>query len=382
MINLKCKGCQSNELSNIVDFGYIPLAGDFIAGANAKRYPLMVDCCSCCGLLQVRENVPLEILFNDKYCYSSSTVPSLVAHFGELAATIRELGVQNVFEIGANDGILLKALLNKGIKAEGVDASENMVNEARLKGANCDSGFFGQIYAREKMEKRNNRKYDLITCSNVFAHNPNLQDFLLGVDLMLSKDGMFLIEVHDSDLLFSTNQWDFIYHEHCFYWTIESLRNVLSRFGFRLVKSELTPMHGGSLRCFFGRAGIIQDLRAVETRKWEHFAENIQRTRNTIYETIEAISPKGISLYGAAGRATTMVNVSKIGELIADAYDGSPYRIGRQIPGTNIEIRGERYINEMKQFVLLGAWHLKDSLIKKAGKNHIYIIPLPSVTIL
>lgn len=381
--------------------GMMPLAGDFHSGARAEKYSLVIDHCKACDVLQVRDLVPHEVLFNDKYCYASSTVPSLVSHFEELAKYISSVSTNGerveVLEVGCNDGVLLTALNTLGIHAVGVDASDNMATLARSRGCSVISGTFSSAFAA-KTPGLSDRKFDVITCSNMFAHNEDPNDILTGFKLLLKPGGHVIIEVHDAYGLYDKLQWDCFYHEHCFYWSRLALRRILERHGFVMHSISELPMHGCALRAHFqlsdqsgsGVECIDQKVRDID---WNQFGQKARRSALTLRSIVEALHQKGskIFLYATAGRSVMLVNYSDIASFIECAFDVSPLRANKEVPGTTIRIRPETEAVGMSSngeiYWLLGAWHLEDALIKKlphlnriSDKNRV-VIPLPHVRI-
>lgn len=388
---MSCRACGYGRLESIHNFGPMPLAGDYYSGLYAERYPLEIQHCKDCDVMQVKDTVPHNIIFNPKYCYSSSTVPALREHFAELAVDIADL-VDNprtarVFEIGCNDGILLDALGKLGISATGVDASANLVSIAKAQEHDAVEGVFNSKWAEEWASKLD-RKYDLVTCSNVFAHNEDPNDFLQGVRKILDKDGLLAIEVHDGSDLIRLLQWDCFYHEHVFYWNRYSLGNILIRNGFEPVIFSKTDMHGGALRVIarFPKHGIAFDPTSKLPWNWERFSKDIQRSIEVLQSTLSRFDY--LNVYSVPGRCVTLLNALKPPSILG-AYDASPLRAGKYIPGLAVPIYPEDQFPDMlsihKPFVLLGAWHLKEDLLKKLephrSKINGIITPLPNVQI-
>jgi len=113
----------------------MPLAGGFLKDKSdfqkEKVFPLTLAFCRNCYLLQTREVISKEILFND-YFYHSSAIKTLVKHFADMAAEVaKEISPTNnkfIVEIGCNDGSFIKSCLNKGFRAVGIDPATNVVN--------------------------------------------------------------------------------------------------------------------------------------------------------------------------------------------------------------------------------------------------------------
>lgn len=371
--------------------GAMPLAGDFNAGRNAKLHPLAIDYCIACDVLQVRELPPHEEIFNAHYCYASSTVPALVEHFKQHAQYIKQFLPPNgwVLEIGSNDGVLLRALDELHIENIGLDASANVVEMAVKQGCAAATCSFSKETASVALKYRA-QQYDVVTCSNMFAHNPDPGDILEGVKKVLKKGGHLIIEVHDADELYSKLQWDCFYHEHCFYWSIYSLDALLTRHGFTVVAHDTTKMHGGCLRVAarYGPMTCQVVCGSPQKDRWQGFGTAAEKSAVRLYEVIGGLSAiskeRKINLLGAAGRATTLVNFSEIGSFISCAFDGSSLRIGKEIPGTEIKIQNEEELENKDQFIVFGAWHLESDLLQKFAKRipaASFITPLPYVKI-
>ena len=69
-----------------------------------------------------------------------------------------------------------------------------------------------------------------------------------GVHSCLNKDGKFIFEVQYLVDLVDKFQFDFMYHEHLYYYTITSLSHLLSKHGLKIIDVERVPIHSGSLR--------------------------------------------------------------------------------------------------------------------------------------
>ena len=67
----RCRGCQSEHLDTIYDFGFQPLAGSYPKVPNSvvaeKKFPLDLTQCRECGLLQVINLPPINLVFHDNY---------------------------------------------------------------------------------------------------------------------------------------------------------------------------------------------------------------------------------------------------------------------------------------------------------------------------
>jgi SAM-dependent methyltransferase len=374
-----CRGCMSRELATLHDFGPQPLAGHYPLEPEsvrpAKRYPLDLSTCLKCGLLQVLNLPPIEEVFHDDYRYSSSTVPGLVNHFIAYARWLRELlpSGASVFEFGCNDGVLLERLRDLGISCAGIDASDNVAALARAKGLQVTTGFLTPDFVHQAGLVG---RFDLVTCSNVFAHIHEIRTTLEAVRLLLKPAGLFVVEVHDAQHLVSEAQFETIYHEHLTYFTEETLRSVLEMNGFEFVSCERTPMHGGALRCLVRKAADGQEVRRQagkpQIERSDFIEPAIARCREQIQSLYRAHGP--LVGYGAAGRSQMFINFTGSASLFERVYDDSPFRQGRYIVGTDIPIMP--FNGEPAGCVVVLAWNYASDIARKVRGSASKIVTL------
>lgn len=366
---VRCRGCASRNLKTLHDFGEQPLAGHYpLAPQSAKpvdKYPLDLTQCGDCALLQVANLPPIDAVFHDDYRYSSSTVPGLVRHFESYSVWLRDRAgpTAKIFEFGCNDGVLLERLRRLGLECAGIDASDNVASLARAKGLAVMTGFLTEEWVHES---RSVAAYDVVTCSNVFAHIHELGSTLAAVRLLLRDAGLFAIEVHDGDELWARNQFDTIYHEHLTYFTADTLRDLLERSGFAFVSCERTAMHGGGLR-YLGRKvdqpeGVGARVRGARGLcDTDRVAPMIERCKLDLQALYEEHGP--LLGYGAAGRSQMFVNFTQTAPLFARVYDDSPFRQGRYVAGTDVPI--VRYEGEGGGCCIILAWNYADDIQRR-----------------
>lgn len=366
----RCRGCDSDLMHVIHDFGEQPLAGEFPTIPEkerpAKRYPLDLTSCRSCGLLQVTTVPPITEIFHNNYRYSSSTIPALVDHFVEYANWIEDRIPKGarVLEFGCNDGVLLQELVRRGYSCQGVDASANIVELARRKGLKVDNDFFGMVYVEKH---RYNQCFDLITCSNVYAHIDDISAVISAAHLALAENGKISIEVHDGSLLLTENQFDTIYHEHLTYFTVETLTYHLERHGFIVIETKQTEMHGGGLRVLAQRtslqpANIIERRVVPNVHSKNILAESIIRTTDEIHRLKRQYG--SLWAFGAAGRAQMFLNFTSTSGLFECVYDDSPLRQNRYIVGTDLSIVPFNRERHSGACVIL-AWNYAHSIVPR-----------------
>ncbi|MEQ1923997.1 MAG: class I SAM-dependent methyltransferase, partial [Pyrinomonadaceae bacterium] len=392
----------------IVDFGSVALAGAFIkpAGFQAEqRFPLRVHYCTDCFALQVIDIVDPSILFAN-YFYFSSAIQSLRDHFVDYANEVVPRFLDplqaTAVEIGCNDGILLKPLANHGIRTViGVDPATNIVNTINDPRITLINTFFSSSVAREIREAHGPAQ--LVVANNVYAHIPDINDVTKGVAELLDTDGVFVFEAHYLGSVINGLQYDMIYHEHLYYYSLIALENHLLRHGLIVFDLKAIAIHGGSMRFYIckktsRRALAITEhvtrLRKEELERgydrlesFQRFADEIDLRRRQLMSVLENARDKGLRVagYGASGRANTIIQYCGItNDHVEFMIDDASAKWGYFTPGSHIEIWSRDSLSKEKpDYLLVFAWgylneiarHCKDYL-DHGGK---LLTPLPEV---
>jgi C-methyltransferase len=392
-----CRACGEGPVRPFFDLGEQPLAGGFLSGPEAieaeRRYPLVVSVCETCALVQIAEPVDPEILFQD-YSFKTGTIPGLVRHFDSYAQWLKDrFDPDRVVEFGANDGTLVAALEERGARAVGVDLSANITEMGRAESRDLITGAFAPEVVPQLRERFD--AADVVTGSNVFAHNDEPDRILETAGEILAPDGVLCLEVMYAGDLLELLQWDTLYHEHLTFYSLGTLERLLSRHGLEVIEAERVPMHGGSLRVAAARAGrerapSVDELGAWEAETalnevatWHRFADDCRRRIAAFGDTVRRLSDTAsIWAYGAAGKATMWVNACEMDYLEA-VVDASPLRQGKLMPGTHTPIVSpEEFKAASPDYVFVSAWNYLDAIrANEPQYGGYWVVPLPEMRI-
>jgi hypothetical protein len=145
---LVCRFCKSKKGINILDLGKTPLSNDFIKKnqiTHTKKYDLKIFICSKCLLVQTKDVVNENKIFNKNYLYHSSFSKSWLEHSKNLALNlIKEFNLNKstqVLEIASNDGYLLNFFKKEKIPCIGIEPSSSVAKIAIKKRRNCKIRF-------------------------------------------------------------------------------------------------------------------------------------------------------------------------------------------------------------------------------------------------
>jgi len=388
----KCAGCDGNDFSIIYNFGEIPLAGSFPLEADRndiKKYPLSIVMCNDCKLIQTDTLIEPEVLFKD-YRYISSV--GMQKHFNSYASwLIDKENITNdtqILEFGCNDGPLLHALKERGINNTiGVDPATNIVELGRNRGLNLINDFFNYKFVSGKGWKE---KYDLILASNTFAHITDIDSVVKGIEYSLKEDGKFIFEVQYLVDLVDKFQFDFMYHEHLYYYTVTSLTHLLSKHNLKIIDVDKIAIHSGSIRVTATKDLDIEvNPRVNELIESEKSYNDLSNFSNSIDISLQGLKKflkdnesKKIIGYGASGRANVVVGTLDLDNTDVDyIIDESPERYNRYTSNGGIPIYPPSHIDGA-DYILIFAWNFADMIIEKTKHLGIpYVIPFPQLKI-
>lgn len=402
-----CRSCGAGGARLILDLGLQPLANNLLRPEDLARpepkFPLRLVVCPQCWLLQIADDVPPVQLFSE-YLYFSSFSDTMLRHAQTAAGRyIREFGLgpqSLVVEVASNDGYLLKHFVAAGVPCLGIEPAANIARVAIEKGIPTRVEFFGRPLARRLTEE--GRRADLILGNNVFAHAPDTNDFVAGLQELLQPGGRIILEFPYGVEFLRHTEFDTIYHEHVYYFTLTALAPLFRRHGLEVVEVERLPLHGGSLRLFAAHAGAVRPSPAVaamleeEQRlglttlaPYEAFAVRVRRLKEELTALVARLRQEGrsVAAYGASAKGSTLLNYFGLGRESLDFIaDRSPYKQGRLSPGLHLPIvPPEELLRRRPDYTLLLTWNFAEEILQQQAAYRAaggrFIIPIPEVRI-
>lgn len=399
--NSHCRVCLDRDLKKVLSLRPTPPANAFLKEEDLikpeQAFPLELYFCAACGFVQLLDIVSPELLFSD-YVYVSSTSPSFVRHFEEMAAHVsNRLNFPQdsmIVDIGSNDGILLRPFKNLGWKVLGIDPAKKIAEEATAKGIKTIAAFFNEQTGKNTKLEYGQAK--LITATSVFPHIDNLDSVLGGVKELLADDGVFMIEAYYLADMLEKKLFDTIYHEHLSYFTVKTLKRLFERLQMEIFDVEKTDTHGGSLRVYVQKHGgprqvneaVIQAFLQNEDRQglskeetYSAFNKKIEENKQRLLELLVSLKKNGKKIvgYGAAAKGNTLLNHFNIGREFLDyVVDDSPWKQGLFTPGTHLPVVPSTEIAKTNpDYILILAWNFAEPIMEKLGPKYKFIIPVP-----
>jgi SAM-dependent methyltransferase len=402
---MRCRSCDSTLSQVVIDLGSAPPSNAYLTEAQLslpeKRYPLRVLVCEGCWLMQTEDFVGRGDVFDSEYHYFSSTSKRWIEHSKNYAIKIiDELSLNElslVFEIASNDGYLLQHFHERRVPAVGIEPTISTARIAQEKGLETIVDFFGNQLAQDVKNKRGSA--DLIIGNNVFAHVPDINDFVSGISILLKLNGVCTLEFPHLMSLLRWNQFDTIYHEHFSYLSVIAIKPLLKRHGLRLYKIEKLQTHGGSLRVYLCKIeseieedASVQNVLDEEFEfglgSLEGFSDLWQSAKRMKADLIHFLSQereagRRVVGYGAAAKGNTFLNYAGVKtDLIEFVVDAAEAKQSKFLPGSHIPIYASEKLNESRiDTILVLPWNIAEeileqySYLKESGTKFFVAVP-------
>ncbi len=400
-----CQICNSKKISQVMDFGYQPLADD-LQEINSKirsyvNYPLKIDFCEKCILLQTNYIVGDNIIYKNNYHYTPGISKQVVKYLRDFSNDIflnYNLKKDDiVIDIGCNDGTLLNEFKLKGIKKViGIEPTDTIKIAKKKKIITIQS------FLDKKVAKRITKKYGkakIITTTNVFAHTANLGNFMEGIKELLASDGYFVIENHYLKKVIQNNQFDTFYHEHLRTYSLRSLKKLLNYYGMSLIDAKITSRYGGNIQAHFSKkkVGMKKNAKKIlsaelkfglnKKRIYKNFFKKILEAKKKMDIFLNKNKNKNIVGKAFPARASVLINYfENMKYNIKYIFEQpSSKKLNKFVPGTDIKILSSKKLKKTRpDYVIILAWHLFDSIKTKwvnKGLKAKYVKPLPILKI-
>lgn len=392
-MNQNCRICGNSGLAQILDLGFSPPSNALLEREDLEKaevhFPLVLLFCETCKLVQTKDFHTKERLFTSSYPYLSSTSSEWVKHAHDLVdRVIDELCLNHesfVIEIASNDGYLLDRLTQRGIRNCGIEPTKLAADISTAKGHRVYECFLTIETAR--LIRKEQGPADLVIANNVFAHVPELREFTEAAKILLSDEGILIIEVQYFGELFEKNYFDTVYHEHYSYFTIASLTHLLNGSGLAVTNIDHLGTHGGSIRVIAKKVlGDVVNSNAL--RPFHSFEEitsqldvlmsfqkkvDLAKMRIRSFFSNQWNIGNSVAGLGAAAKGNTLINfVGLDTQDFRYVLDSAKSKQGKFLPGSHIPIfpLEFEYLKQIDTLIIL-PWNLSSEFsdIVKSVRN-------------
>lgn len=402
-MSMPCRVCRSSRVTTVFDLGEQSFTGIFPSKfQDVPTGRLALALCEDCGLVQLADAYPLDILYGPTYGYRSGLNRSMIAHLADTVAPLERmthLQGATVLDIGSNDGTLLRQYRTPRLTKIGIDPL---------------AGKFGEFYDRTSLPVERfftadtywnvtSRPAKVVTSIAMLYDLPDPVAFARDVAEVLDDDGVWHMEVAYMPWMLHTGAFDTICHEHLEYYSLGILQRILTDTGFKIIRASTNATNGGSLAVTAAKVDSAHEadltftpwLIAHENRAgiarldvWDDFARRVRSKADETLGLLSALRVRGLRVcgLGASTKGNVLLQYAGIGTMMLDAIgDVNPDKHGKFTPGTRIPIVPEQDVLDA-DYLLVLPWHfrtglvagLKDDYLSKGGRM---IFPLPDIEV-
>jgi len=375
---IDCILCGSENLLDIFRAPSISLTGVFpkIDDADPLKTPLTLRTCNDCNNLQMKEIVNRDLMFND-YWYRSGTTNSMKLHFHFILDLIDNFSSINskrdILDIASNDSTFMKIAEERGYSSYGIEPSNAIFDSPYID--QLQNKITKQFFPSSEDWSLGIEKFDVITALSMFYDVENPQLFIRNLEKRLNPDGLAVIEVNYAKFFIERGNVDMLGHEHLIYYFISTFEGLLQNSTLNLNHAVTNEMNGGNIVFFLStKDSISNDLRALkqaektflEQLDYNSFQENTSSQFTKLKVFLENLSKSHVlKIYGASTRGAFICQYLQLDKKIfTSAVDIQENKIGRRIPGTDIEIEHEDIAKKPDYFLIL-PYQFLDEFIEK-----------------
>ena len=394
-----CGGCGGSQLYPFLDLGKTPLADRFPASPDDPEdwYPLGAAVCTDCWLAQLTEIIPDDVLFGADYAFETGASPSAVTYYQRWAdwalGLFGEHARQLTVEIACNDGTLLRHFAAAGCPAAGVEPA---APGALARAAGLDVIAEPFTFDTAGRIKDEHGPAGLVIACNVAAHVSDLFAFLSGIRKITAPDGVAVIEFQYLPRLIAGGQFDHVYHEHRFFFTLDAFARACEEAGgLDILAVHQVAAQGGSLRVIIGHGEPSPGVAALrEAEAWLRarsayagLQARADFAASELRSVLGGLREQEVTVagYGASAKLSTLLNFAGIGpDLVSHVTDLTPGKAGRFTPGSHIPVVLPGQRPEPGAY-LLGAWNYLGGIIRRerayldGGGKLIVPVPVPVI---
>lgn len=339
-----CALCTRRTVETLVDFGEHPIAHQLLQAPDERPYthPVLLGCCTSCGLTQLVDPIPPERLY-DRYNWLSSWKWN--PHEPRLLELIAALPVARdalVVEIGSNDGSFLAGLAERGFtNVVGVEPARDAAAAAAARGVETLDEFWDRALARELVASRG--RAEIVVARQVLEHVQGLGEFVAALRDVMQPGTHVLVEVPDFGFNQCAPDYSAIWEEHVNHFTASTLTRLLAQANVEVELLESATFSGRILiaygRCAERTTGpqtdvvsLVDAARAFAER-WPGF-----RVELRAYLERERAAGTRIAVYGGGCRSSCLINYAGLAAYVDRVLDDQEAKQGRFMPGSALPI--------------------------------------------
>ncbi len=402
-----CRICGSGNVEVVFEMEPTPPEDQFVSdqqlGLNQPCYPLNLSLCNQCGYLHLSDILDPQVSYIE-YNYQTKTSLGLSELYLQQARSIIDKFEipPNAFvvDLGSNDGTMLSAYQKNGLTVLGVEPAAAIAKLANENGIETLNEYFDEATV-ENVATSYGRP-DLITANYMLANIDDVVGFVKNVAKLLDDNGIFVVMTGYHPEQFKIKMFDFVYHEHFSYFSVNVLKTLFAKAGLQVIDVEKTHAKGGSIRITAQKtSGLRSQFDSVKRfidqenheqvhlpQTYINLANEIDTSRKALKALLQQYKSEGKSIagYGASHSTTTFVYHFGLQGFLDFQVDDNEIKQGSYSPGHHIPVYSPAALYESKpDVVVILAWNYAAPIIDKnkefLEQGGIFVVPLPELKV-
>lgn len=364
-----CRVCGNKFFKEpLLRYKNMPKVAQFLPDAkslkNDKGANLEVCQCSGCGLVQLN-NSPVPYY---KEVIRAAAFSEEMKNFRmkQFAGFVRKYSLKGkkIIEIGCGRGEYLSLMRQFGVDAYGLEHSVESVKYCDKSELKVSKGFI-----QNSIDKLNFAPFSAFFILNFLEHLPDLNSTLRGIYNNLVDAAVGLVEVPNFDMILRKKLFSEFICDHLFYFTKESLCEVLRLNGFEIIECN-EIWHDYIISAVVGKR---------EKLDISHFYKYQEKIKNEIEEYISRFRDKKVAIWGAGHQALAVISLINLAGKIKYVVDSAIFKQGKYTPATHIPIVSpDTLSSDPVDAVIVMAASYSDEVVRiirqKYGNIHISIL--------
>ncbi|GAB6183708.1 methyltransferase domain-containing protein [Thermodesulfovibrio hydrogeniphilus] len=299
---------------------YLPAKDDI---ADDRGIDLEVYQCSGCGLVQLgNDPVPYYKEVIRATGFSESMKQFRFKQFQDFIEKYSLKG-KKIIEIGCGKGEYLSLMVQLGVDAYGLEASEESVSACKKQGLKVIRGFIeSENYQIE------NAPFDAFFMMSFLEHIPYPNKVLRGIFNNLKEDAVGIVEVPNFNMILRKNLFSEFISDHLMYFTKDTLIISLNLNGFEVIEfSEI--WHDYII------SAVVQRKKPIAL---SHFNNYLLSLKEELNKFLGKYKNKKVAVWGAGHQALAVLSLTEISNKIKYVVDSATFKQGKYTPATHIPI--------------------------------------------
>ena len=401
----KCRVCFSDSINEVLKLDPQYVATTFVKSNKNNmmskiKIPLTLMLCKNCGLVQLRETVRTDLLYQN-YFYRTSINDTMKRDLQDVVNyavnNAKPISDDIVVDIGANDCTMV-SMFPKNLNRIAVEPAKNIDWSNIEKSITIVNEYFSKDIV---LKASGGKKAKIVTATAMFYDfdDPNIAT--KDIKAILDDDGVCVIQVsYLLDTIKDMNFYDVV-HEHLEYYSLKSINYLMENNGLTVIDASTNFVNGGSLRILVThkensnlKSKRYEEILAEEEKwnleeldtytKYENKIQVIiKKTKNFILKELR--SGGTVIGLGASTKGNVLLQICGIDKrLLPYLSDRNKEKVGLRTLGTDIEIISEDKAHELNpSCIIVIPWNFKEEILEREkdyvrnGGKMLFLMPYP-----